>query len=70
MLHYPPEGVRRRMAQLQQDEWPTDSEPTTTEREVPATNQADHERATEEREQAMKDRLDLRPPVEHHKDDE
>jgi hypothetical protein len=52
------------MAQLKQDEWPADREPTTTETEVPASNGAAHDQATERAEAALRDRLDLHEPVE------
>jgi hypothetical protein len=55
------------MAQLKPDEWPSDSEPTTPEREVPASTQEAHERATERAEDAMKDRLDTQRPVDREK---
>jgi hypothetical protein len=57
------------MAQLKADEWPADKEPTTTEREVPASTQAAHDRATERAEAALKDRLDLHEPVERNPED-
>ena len=52
------------MAQLKPDEWPDESEPSTEEREVPASTQEAHERATERAHAALKDRLDFHEPVE------
>jgi len=56
------------MAQLKPDEWPADREPTTTEKEIPASTQEAHERATERAEAALKDRLDLHEPVDRKSD--
>jgi hypothetical protein len=57
------------MAQLKSDEWPTDKEPTTTETEVPAGTQSDHDAATERAQAVMRDRLDQFPPVEQEPDE-
>ena len=57
------------MAQLKSDEWPAEKEPTTTEREVPASSPAAHDEASERAAETMKDRLEQFPPVDRTGDD-
>ena len=56
------------MAQLKQDEWPAELEPTTTETEVPATSPLEHDQATDRAHETMKDRLDQQEPLDRTSD--
>lgn len=51
------------MPQLKPDEWPADTEQTTTESEVPVSTKAAHDAATERAEEALKDRLSENAPI-------